>query len=484
MSWKNEAVQTEEEARDSEDASGESIASKSSRNAADFYRTSPVADPRIHILGVEGVGRFIAHALRNIPNAPPVTLLFTRYDKLEDWSQSSQRLTLVTEGDAEICDGYDAELSIPRIRYHGKEVGLNTGDAPDNVTSTEESHESQPQILPGESSEPISSLIICSRAYQVLQRLSAVKHRLHKDSVICFFYNGMGVVEEVNREIFPDPATRPHYMLGVNSHVIKSTSSDPFTATHASFGTMSLGILPNERNRNPDSPYLPRAKFTATSNKPIEPKPPSDINPAYPPPSSTNFTWTRTERYLLRTLLRTPTLSAAAFSPPDLLQMQLDKLAIDCIIHPLTTMLDARNGTLLNNYALTRTMRLLLSEISLVIRSLPELQYIPNVAQRFDPGRLETMVVGVANKTRHHVSPMLTDVRTGWQTEVEYMNGWIVNRGEELGIRCLMNYMMVQMVKGKRMVVQREIGEEVLFLGGGGEVFVRKDEVAGGKKKE
>lgn len=455
-------MQTGQDAPESQDASGEATVPKSPRNAADFYRSHPVADARIHIMGVGGVGSFIAHALRGIPNAPPVTLIFARHDKLTEWSESSQRLILVTEGDSEIRDGFDAEVAIPRIRYHGKEVGLNTGDALDDLAKTEGA--SQPQTLSGESTEPISSLIICSRAHQVLQGLSAVKHRLHKDSVVCFLHSGMGVVEQVNREIFPDPATRPHYIVGVNSHSIKSASSDPFTSTHAGFGTMSLGILPHERDRNPGSPYLPSARFTATSDKPVQPEPPSDINPAYPPPSSAKFTWTPTERYLLRTLLRAPVLGAAAFSPPDLLQMQLDKLAIDCIIGPLTTMLDARNGALLNNYALTRTLRLLLSEISLVIRSLPELQYIPNVAQRFDPGRLETIIVGAAHKTRDHVSSMLSDVRVGRQTEIEYINGWIVNRGEELGIRCLMNYMMVQMVKGKRMVVQREIGEGVPFV--------------------
>ncbi|KAF2856485.1 6-phosphogluconate dehydrogenase C-terminal domain-like protein [Plenodomus tracheiphilus IPT5] len=432
-------------------------------------------------MGVGSVGSFIAHALRGLPNAPPVTLVFARYEKLTEWNESSRRLTLVTGGDSEIRDGFDAEVAIPRIRYHGKELGLINGDALDTLNMTKgEPQAPQPQTLSGESTEPISSLIICSKAHQVLQGLSSVKHRLHKDSVVCFLHNGMGVVEEVNREIFPDPTTRPHYMLGVNSHSIKSIPSDPFTATHTGFGAMSLGILPHERDRNPDAPYLPSARFTATSSKPIQPEPPSDINPAYPAPSSAKFTWTPTERYLLRTLLRTPVLSAAAFSPPDLLQMQLDKLAVDCIINPLTTMLDARNGSLLNNYALTRTLRLLLSEISLVIRSLPELQYIPNVAQRFDPGRLETIIVSVAHKTRDDLSSMLSDVRIGRQTDIEYVNGWIVKRGEELGIRCLMNYMMVQMVKGKRMVVQREIGEDVPFVGGG-EVDVRVGKV-GGKK--
>ncbi|KAF1831780.1 hypothetical protein BDW02DRAFT_571679 [Decorospora gaudefroyi] len=437
----------------SKDAHDETTANVS-RNSADFYRVQPAVDRRVHIMGVGNVGSFIAHAIRGIPNPPPVTLVFPNWEKLNAWNESPKNLTLVTEGDAEVRDGFDAELAIPRIRYHGTEVGVNTA-------SPDTSGDTGPQALPGESAEPISSLIICSKAPYVLQGLSSVKHQLHKDSVILFLQNGMGVIAEVNREIFPDPATRPHYMLGINSHGMHASPDQRFTTVHAGFGTISLGILPHDRDRNPDAPYLPDIKFTAKSPTPLYPEPPEELDPEYLPPTSAKFPFTPNQRYLLRTLLRTPVLSAAAYSPPDLLQMQLDKLAVNCIINPLTVLLDARNGAILNNYALTRTIRLLLSEISLVIRSIPELQYIPNVQQRFEPGRLETVVVAVAHKTRDNVSSMLADVRLGVQTEIDYINGWVVKRGEELGIRCAMNYMVTQLVKGKRIVIQREMDEGV-----------------------
>lgn len=438
--------------------------------AADFYRAQPVIDRRIHIMGVGNVGSFIAHSLRGLPNPPPVTLIFSKWDKFDEWRGSSQRLTLVTDGDAEIRDGYDAEIAIPRIRYHGKEVGLFSDDTvPLEGRST---LEGQPErMLEGESAEPIRSLIICSKASFVLQGISSVRHRLDKDSVILFLQNGMGTAEEVTKKIFPDPATRPHYMLGINSHGVNNASGQPFSATHAGFGTISLGILPHERDRKSDSPYEPAKKFMAhtfTGPKTYDQHSNTDeLNSSNPPPTSSGITWTPNQRYLLRTLLRAPVLGAASFSPPDLLQMQLEKLAVNCIVNPLTVLLDARNGAILYNYALTRTMRLLLSEISLVIRSLPELQYIPNVSSRFDPGRLETQVVAIAERTKDNVSSMLADARAGRITEIEYINGWIVKRGEELGIRCLTNYMVMQMVKGKANLIQREMGEGVPVVGEG-----------------
>jgi len=445
-----------------------------SRNVADFYRAQPVLDRRIHVLGLGNVGKFIAHSLSGIPNPPPVSLIFHSRKMLADWEASAKRLQLITDGDIERREGYDAELAVSRLRHHGKEIGSesNSGDVFPEVPNARPKPE-QPQLLEGESSEPIHSLILCTKVNKVLQALSAVKHRLHKESVICFLQNGMGTVEEVNRELFPDPETRPHYMIGINSHGLHS-ADDKFTAVHAGFGTISLGILPNERNRK-SAPYSPTSKFKAHNDEgmPMEPKHAANPDPSTPASTRSTFEWTPNQRYLLRTLLRTPVLCATAYSPPDLLQMQLEKLAVNCIINPLTVTLDARNGAILYNYSLTRVMRLLLSEISLVIRSLPELQYIPNVEQRFDPGRLESMVVGVANKTKDNISSMLADVRAGRQTEAEYINGWIVKKGEEQGVRCLMNYMLMHQVIGKARMVSTEIGEGVPFV----EARPREEEV-------
>ncbi|KAF1995800.1 hypothetical protein P154DRAFT_526066 [Amniculicola lignicola CBS 123094] len=428
-------------------------------NITDFYRTKPVLDRRIHILGLGSVGIFIAHSLRGIPNPPPTTLLFHRRKYIEHWnSGKNQKLSLVTDYGTEKREGYDVEYVVPRYRRHGKETGMKA-DGSQLEASTEHLQE-------GESNEPISSLIVCTKTPLVLQALSAVKHRLHKKSVILFMQNGMGTVDEVNREIFPDPETRPYYMLGINSHGMHGVPDDPFTIVHAGFGTICLGALPPERLGG-NAPYSPpRKDFRPFGHsEPVTPKHPANPDSDAPAAQASTFKWGPNHRYLLRTLLRTPALCATGFSPPDLLQMQLEKLAVNCVINPLTVMLDARNGSVLYNYHLTRVMRLLLSEISLVIRNLPELQYIPNVSQRFDPGRLESMVVGVANRTKDNISSMLADVRAGRRTEIDYINGWIVKRGEEQGVSCLVNYMLLRMVKGKAGMVQLEMGEDVPFVG-------------------
>jgi len=43
------------------------------------------------------------------------------------------------------------------------------------------------------------------------------------------------------------------------------------------------------------------------------------------------------------------------------------------------------------------------------------------------------------------------------ETEVPYLNGWIVKRGEEVGIRPVMNYMLMHLVVGKQQMISREV---------------------------
>jgi len=72
--------------------------------------------------------------------------------------------------------------------------------------------------------------------------------------------------------------------------------------------------------------------------------------------------------------------------------------------------------------------------------------------------------VAVMSKTSNNLSSMLQDVRAGKQTEIEYINGYIVRRGEEMGIKCVMNYMLLQLVKGKQQMVNRRFDDYVPII--------------------
>jgi len=274
--------------------------------------------------------------------------------------------------------------------------------------------------------EPIYNLIVTVKAPNTVGALLSIQHRLRPESSILFLQNGMGIVDQVNDKVFPDPETRPNYMIGIISHGVNSHAQGLFAATHAGQGTISMGILPRQ-NTNADT----------TPTTPVS------------------------SRYILRTVCRSPVLAAVGATPTEVLQAQLEKLAINAIINPLTAIADARNGAILHNMHFKRAIRLLLAEISLVILAMPELKSLPNLGTRFSTARLEDMVVAVAFRTANNISSMLADIQHGKQSEIDYMNGYIVKRGEELGITCFMNFMITQLIKGKQQVVDHEKNEEL-----------------------
>jgi 2-dehydropantoate 2-reductase len=428
---------------------------------------------RIHILGTGNIGLLVAHSLRSIPDPPPTSLIFHRYRLLQAWEKSKKVVTVKDGSYTDSQSGYDVELKRDmQPGVHGIKV-----DDPVQFYDYADRHDLKPhkaaEIIAERrrdmnegknplgdfrnaphsgdyafSNEPIYNLIVATKTNRTISALSSVKYRLSRQSTICFLQNGMGMIDDINTELFPDEATRPNYIQGIVSHGANmpplTREEDPFYVVHAGHGTIALGMLP-------------RNKATTTENR------------AQPPKSSKkgkllaggDEDWSPTSRYLLRTLTRCPALCAVGFTSIELHQQQLEKLAVNCIINPLTVLLDGRNGVITYNFQLTRVMRLMLAEISLVIRSLPELQGIPNVPTRFSAERLETLVVGIANRTANNISSMLADVRAGRPTEIDYINGYIIKRGEELGITCLVNYAIMQTVLGKAMMTWRETSELV-----------------------
>jgi 2-dehydropantoate 2-reductase len=60
---------------------------------------------------------------------------------------------------------------------------------------------------------------------------------------------------------------------------------------------------------------------------------------------------------------------------------------------------------------------------------------------------------------------MFQDVRNGKQTEIDYINGYVLDRARDLELACTVNYMLVNMVKGKGKIVQERVAAQVPFVG-------------------
>jgi 2-dehydropantoate 2-reductase len=313
------------------------------------------------------------------------------------------QISVSTHGLDDVRTGFDVETVDEEGRWYTMPP-VDNRPSPFNSTSQ-----------PPPDNGPIECLIICTKAHHTELAIKDISHRLTKDSTICLVHNGMGVLESINQNVFPDPNNRPHYIQTVFSHGLGR--NDSFKISHLGVGTTILSPVGD-----------------------------SSIPPTTP---EADHTWAPSTKYLLRLLTLTPPLVAVAETPAGLLQYQLEKLAVNCVINPLTALSDCTNGEILYSFSFTRVMRLLLFEISAVICALPELQGIPGIEDRFSPERLRRLVVNVASNTAKNHSSMQQDINQRRLTEIEYFNGWIVRRGEELGIKCALNYMIKHLVAAK-----------------------------------
>lgn len=388
---------------------------------------------RVHIMGLGSIGTLIAHSLRCLPNPPPITLMIHRPEYYEEFKKRGRVISLINKQN-EINDeqtGYDVDLFErgPTIdQGFWRFIPDRALNAPN--TNPVEQAEKMPS---GELY--IHSLVVAVKGPTTVSALRSIKHRINAETTICFMQNGLGQIDELNQQVFTDPARRPTYMLGILSH--GAYMSSPCTVVHAGYGTVALGIC-RDRDRYP---LPPKASASAAEL--------SEEDRKRFHPTDRELFANLSSRYLLRTLTRSPVLACAAFPYLDLLQLQLEKLSGNAVLNPLTALLDVPNGALFNNSDLLPIQRLLLAEISLVIRGLPELEGIPNVQHRFSAKRLEQLLLGLIKRTAQNSSSMREDMRYNKQPEIDYINGYLVKRGEEQGIKCALNFMLTQLIKGK-----------------------------------
>ena len=225
--------------------------------------------------------------------------------------------------------------------------------------------------------------------------------------------------------------------------------TNEFTAFHAGFGSTALGIY-----RDPDKYPLPPSPSSSVSDL-------SDADRKKFYPTDAELYSSISARHILHTLIRSPILTCAAFGYLDLHLLQLEKLVVNSIINPITALLDIQNGHVLNNSNFGHVHHLLITEISMVLRNLPELHAVPGVQHRFSRHRLERLFLGIAAKTAQNSSSMREDMRNRRKPEIEYINGYIVRRGEEQGIKCVLNYMLMQLVLGKSWDLRKGEGKVV-----------------------
>ena len=383
--------------------------------------------PAIHILGTGPTGKYIAHALAGLPEAPAVTLLMHQPLSIQQWHDEGAKITLLKDGKISTKSNFNIESSSyiqrdsPDQRFPGFGKNLE--------------HTAEPPKT------PIDCLLVTTEGHISVAALSAIKHRLKPSSTICFIQDGLGVTDLVNSSVFPNPNTRPSYVLGNISHDLVPTQKK-FTLFEKSPGRISLTMTSRNlsatelrRGSNKDSPLIRRM----------------------------GSAWTPMSTFLMRTLIRAPDLGVVGLAPPKFYEMQLQKLAVNAVIGPLSVLYDCYNSELLSNYNVSRSMMMLINEISTILQRLPGVSRQAKIEKCFSAEKLEAIIVGVLGKTGKNSTSMLQAVRRGERTDIDFYNGYLLNRAAELRIHCPHLEMMVAMVKGKQAMTSKERNSFIPF---------------------
>lgn len=120
------------------------------------------------------------------------------------------------------------------------------------------------------------------------------------------------------------------------------------------------------------------------------------------------------------------------------------KLAVNCVINPLTVEFDCPNGELLNHS----------QEISAVCEEVATV--MEREGQHTTPETLLAYVMEVIDSTAANISSMLQDIRSGRRTEIDYITGYLIRRARAQGLNTPENNRLYEMIKRKEQNYERE----------------------------
>lgn len=381
----------------------------------DSVQEEPVSTT-IHLLGSGAVGKFMAHSLAGAPNVQYVTLLVHRPSLIQQWHDEGSAIKLQRDNQIYTKTGVNVELSEP---FHEEKRGQEFQKDSNSI--------SRKSI--------IKNLIVTTQGHTTISALADIKHRLRPSSTICFMQDSLGVMDYVKSSVFTDPVTAPNYILGSISHDLESTRNK-FSIVEKRSGAITLTAIPWVAQRSQ------REKKRVSIRR-------------------EDFRWPSVSKHLIRTLRRVPELGAKCSDTQKFLKAQLERLAIDSVIGPMSVIYGCFNDQLLSNYQASQTMELLLQEISLILRSIPEVSRIPRINKDFSANTLKRLVLSVIDRTGRNRSAMLQALEDGKDTKIDFYNGYFLRRAKELGIDCRRLELVVSLVKEKQNL---KIGEKTSYI--------------------
>lgn len=371
------------------------------------HRSSlPPFSMRFHVLGLGPIGSILAHSLRrHLPHNPPIVLI-RRHDSPHNRATS---ITVESNGRVTTARDFASEL-------------FDAPMQPSSNAPPPQSHLTSGRIDVPETTA-IQSLFVAAKAQNTLPAIQQLAPRLTPASTIVLLQNGMGMYEELAQHVFPNPSLRPHIILASNTHGAYALPNGHIV--HTGLGSIEFGIVPGYACHNFEASY---------SSSPDRQLSINDITM----PGSPEFERYQYLRTTVAALLLLQDLNVS-WKPISHLQLAMRrKLVVNAVINPLTALMRCRNGDLFNAPGAADLSAKVCQEAADVFAAhmqagssefsdaAANYTRLPSLLQ---PRSLEEEVRRIAKLTANNKSSMLCDIERHRETEIDYINGYLVRLG-------------------------------------------------------
>ncbi|WP_448212090.1 ketopantoate reductase family protein [Colwellia sp. MEBiC06753] len=248
-------------------------------------------------------------------------------------------------------------------------------------------------------------VIVCVKSQYCADRVNQLAPLLNDKTEIILCHNGMGVYQAINKQL---KSRLQFYTLLTTHGCFKPT---PFHTIHTGLGQCDLGRVNHLPNKAESRYSLTCAPAWLAS-----------LNQALPP-----INWQQ-----------------------NIKEKQWQKLAVNCVINPLTAIYDIKNGEI-QSPAYSEVIHQIASEVAQAAHT----EGVEMAAQA-----IITNALNVAKATQLNTSSMLADVLAKRPTEISSINGFICQLAQKNGFNAPANEQMVTSINAiERKSLESSIAE-------------------------
>ncbi|OLN86030.1 putative 2-dehydropantoate 2-reductase 1 [Colletotrichum chlorophyti] len=257
----------------------------------------------------------------------------------------------------------------------------------------------------------ISNLVVAGSPGETKMLLKRVKHRVDERTAICYMQEGLGIAEMANRDVFQDEERRPAAVLGHMSHSLAYDRS-----------SKSVKLMAPEYE-------------TALT----------DV------------------RGMLELFGACDLLKARGMRIENWLHRKIPSLMFSSVIDPVCVLLDCRYEELLQNRTAHRLVFQLIDEIAEAVVHMGETKHSPELCALLKGEGMRKEIFGKLRGKGSAPSKMALQIQRGQMTDIDFLNGYFMDRGRRAGVNMPANAMIVGMVKAKHKAQNKKLGSYIPF---------------------